>query len=649
MLNAIRKQAGSWIVKILLLLLVASFAVWGIGDIFYSGQRNPVIATVGDSDVHASELANAFSRQLNEAQRRLGTGIDRRRAIQLGLMDQALQDLIARRLIDLRAHEMGLTVDEATLRQMIVDNPLFQSGGRFDRHRFEQILLANGLNEETYLAALRQEAVRSTLTESLTAPITVPETLVESIYSHRNEQRRGQMLRVRAGAIEEVPAPTEADLEAYHAEHEERFRAPEYRAITFVTIEPEDALEEVAVAPEAIESAYEERRARYQTPERRSIEQLVAPERAVIEEAEERIARGARLAEVQQALAAEGLALSELVDIAPGELPAALDAAVFGLAEGEVGEPVESPLGWHLVKLTALDPERVTPLAEVRDEIERELALEEANARLPAFANALDDELAAGATLEAAAAAVGLEVHKVDAVDADGRDPEGERPATLPGWPAMLELAFATPAGETSLVEETREGAFFVLRVDEVIPSRIRPLEEVREEVAAAWRAAQRRDLAKARAEELLARIREARTLEGVATEAGLEPVPIEPVRRADRGTRQGVNRAVVEALFETPEGEVAEEVIEVGGGFAVVATTEVIPADASADAEGLEQLEAELEAEMRGDLLAQFGRALRDAYPVEIHQAELERLRSNDGALPQGTAAPMPHGGMPF
>ena len=141
MLNALRKQAGSWVVKALLMLLVVSFAIWGIGDVFFGGSQNPAVATVGESEISATELANAFNRSLRNLQRagRRARSI-REQAIQLGVMQQALQDLIAQRLIDLRARDMGLAVtddDAARAGHRGSDVP---GGRKFDRARFEQLL-----------------------------------------------------------------------------------------------------------------------------------------------------------------------------------------------------------------------------------------------------------------------------------------------------------------------------------------------------------------------------------------------------------------------------------------------------------------------------------------------------------------------------
>jgi peptidyl-prolyl cis-trans isomerase D len=629
MLNTLRRQAGSWVVKILLLLLVASFAVWGIGDIFYGGGQNPVVAEVGDSEILQSELATEFDRVVENVQRRLGTGIDREQAVQLGLMRQALQDLIARRLVDLRAREMGLAVDDDTLRGMIVENPAFQTAGRFDRSRFEQILLANGLSEEGYLAALRQDVLRGTLTDSIAAPVTAPPALIEALYRHRNEQRRGRMIVVSADAIEDVSEPDDAALAAYHAENEQRYTAPELRRLTYVTLEPEDLAPEIAIAEEEIEATYQARSAQYREPERRVVEQVLAGEEDAIGAVDAAVEEGATLGDAAGEV--EGASFTELGEVRPGQLPSELEDAIFGLNEGEIGAPVRSPFGWHLFRVVEVLPEEVVPLADVRDAIEEELKLEEANEQLPALANALDDELAAGVSLEEAAATLGLEVERIEAIDPSGRGPEGGRIDGIPPDASFLETALVTPAGETSLLEETAGGSYFVLRVDEITPPRLRPVEEVRDQLVEEWQADERRRLARERAAALLDRLGEVARFDEAARQPGYELIEIEPTARSGGASNDSVNGLVVEALFNTSPGALAEEPVEVPAGFAVVTVDEVIGANPADDPETLKRFQAEVEAEMRSDLLSQFSGALRRDFPVTIDDNAVARLTDVD------------------
>ena len=239
---------------------------------------------------------------------------------------------------------------------------------------------------------------------------------------------------VESSSIADVPEPTEEDLQAYHEAHQDRFTAPQYRALTFITLEPKDLVGEVEVSEEQIETEYQARLESYRTPERRTVEQLLASDRETIEAAARRLQEGGSFAEVAEAMSEDGVSFDDLGSVTRGDLPGSVAAAVFEQAEGELAAPVESPFGWHLFRVSRIEPEVVVPLAEVHDELAEELALAEARDRLPALATRLDDELAAGVPLDEAAAAVGLTAKTLAAVDRAGPRYErrrGGRPAAL--------------------------------------------------------------------------------------------------------------------------------------------------------------------------------------------------------------------------
>jgi hypothetical protein len=174
---------------------------------------------------------------------------------------------------------------------------------------------------------------------------------------------------------------------------------------------------------------------------------------------------------------------------------------------------------------------------------------------------------------------------------------------------------------------------------------RLKPVEEVRAELRQAWQDERRRKLARVRAEELREELDGGAAADQVLADSGLETKRIEPVRRDQTGADQGVNQAVVRALFATAPGEVAGDVVELSDGFAVVATDEVIAADPGADPEAVDRLAREMEDEMRSDLIAQFETQLRRDYPVEIDGAAINRLIGSDGLGPTGPAGTLPGG----
>lgn len=279
----------------------------------------------------------------------------------------------------------------------------------------------------------------------------------------------------------------------------------------------------------------------------------------------------------------------------------------------------------------------------MRDELREELALQEARDRLPALANQLDDELAAGTPLADAGNTLGLELKTLAPIDAAGQSAEDVRPELLPPWPEFMRVAFETALNEPSLLEETDAGTYFVLQVDEIVAPRLKAVDEVRDELIAIWQGEQRREKARERAEQILARLNEVASLDSLSGEADLSVSDITPLKRGDQGADQELNPAAVQALFATEPGKIAEAVVDLGDRFAVIATDDIIPADPAADADGVADLEAELENESRNDVLAQFEAALRRDYAIEVDPAALDRLIGTDGVLPVGAAGGLP------
>jgi len=172
--------------------------------------------------------------------------------------------------------------------------------------------------------------------------------------------------------------------------------------------------------------------ARYITPETRSIQQLLAPDEETAAEVNALLEEGTDFAAVAEAL--DGVSFTDLGEIPENGMPAGIGGDAFSINEGEVTDPAQSPFGFHLFKVAAITPEVVTPFEEVRDEIREELALVEAEDRLPDFATQLDDELAAGSNVRDAADAIGVRPETLELIDRQGRNQDGDPVEQLASW-----------------------------------------------------------------------------------------------------------------------------------------------------------------------------------------------------------------------
>lgn len=626
MLNSLRRGAKTWLAKGLFALLILSFAAWGIGDYLQPDPAAPA-AEVGELAISRDEINRDLNRELERMRQRFGDAIDRETAAQLGLIDQVLAQAINRRLLDLEARDLGVRVSDDLVRQRILAEPAFTTPtGQFDRIRFEQTLFANGLSEDAFVAMMRGDLARGMLADTVVVGATAPRTLTRMLYADEAESRVAEIVFLPDEAAGTPPEPTEVQLaEAYEAERE-RWMAPEYRAVTAVLLRPENLMAEVQVSEDRIREHYEMHRGEFVVPGRRTVSQLLFADETVARNAARRIAEGEDFDAVAADVVGKGGERTEIGTVTRDELfPAAVADAAFALEAAGATEPVRSPLGWHILRVSDIEPGHTVPLDEVRDRIRDEAAREIAIDRMFDVGNELEDALAGGASVEDIATRFGLPLLELPPLSRQGQDQAGGRPAELPAVRGFLDTAFATSAGSMSRLVETPEGIYYVLRVRDVVEARQQPLDEVRERVAQRWRAARLHEMGAARAADLAEKVRAGADLQALAAETGLTARTPPPVRRAANAPGERMPASLVRKLFAAQEGAVVVDAMP--DGHVVARLTEVRKADLPAESAELERAREQIGDAMAADVRAQYLEALRGRFGVTVNQNVVRSL----------------------
>ena len=624
MLQAIRSRAGSYVVKILFALLILTFGIWGIGDIFRNRGSDTVVATVGDHGIRAEELQTALRRALEQLSARFGSAIDLQQAKQLGLVDQTLAQLIDRSLIDQEAARLQLDISDDLIRNVITANPSFKGAdGRFDRGLFNAVLATNNLTEDQYVALLRRDIPRNDLLHAVTAGAAAPQPVVDLLYRYRNEERTADIVALPTAGVSDVGQPSEEELKAFYDKHPDLFRAPEYRGFTLVSLDPSDVVKDVEIPEAKLKEEYDQRQDELQIPERRDVEQILAPSEEKAKEAEAALAAGKDWREVATMIAGQDPDAIDLGLMRREEMPSALGEAAFELPLNKPSDPVKTPLGWHILRVVKIEPPVAQTFDEAKAKLEADLARQEAIDRIYKVANKVDDALAGGATLGDAAEKFGLKTTTVEAADVGGHDPQ-DKSVTLPVSAGdVLKLAFATSEGQTSRVTETQDGAIFALHVDKVVPSQVKPLDEVKEKAVAAWQADRRREIVAKQAEELAAAVTPEARLTTAAAAKGLKATTSPPFTRHPENDA-AVPPALVGKLFGAKPGEVVTASDATGS---YVAQLDEVKRPEEVSQSATAGLSHELDTAQQMDLAEEFTRALRARFPVEIHRDALDRF----------------------
>ena len=650
MLDSIRQGVGSWAIKILLGLLILSFAVWGIGDIFLGVGANPAVATVGGKEITATEFVRNYQRDIQDLSNRAGRNVTPDEGREFGLVRQTISRMVIQTMLGETAQGYGLSISDGLIRDAVWSNEAFHDvTGRFDQNRFIQTLGQNGLSEEEFVSSIRLDLTRDQLLSSISVGTFAPGPLVEPIFKHRQEQRVAELAVIDLTTIADPAPPEEPALVRFYEENEARYVAPEYRAVTYVWIAPDALLDEIEVTQDELERIYEARKDSYFTAERREAEQLIYESETDAITARDRLEAGESFDAVAASTGAINQGATDLGSVEWLDLPEDLGDAIFDLSAGAVSDPFESAFGFHVIRVSSIVPEGISPLEEVRDDIESEIKRNRAYDGLDDLVARLEDEMAGGRTLEDAASRVRLTSTRLEAIDRAGRDRQANPVEGIADLERFIETVFSSETGRVSFPQESADGGFFFARVDTVMPEAARPLAEIREGVIIDWALDHKQQQARQQAEAMLAAANAGRSLAELAAANGARVVKSEPLTRTSGRIQPEVSSNLVGQLFDARIGAHVMAATAAVDGFAVARLDEVIEATDVSDNVALVQLRDSLNSSIAQDILAQYQIALQEEVGVSVNQGLLDTIDLNGiPAAGHGGGAPR-HGGMGF
>lgn len=616
MLSLLRQAVGSWVAKIFLGLLVASFAIWGVEGIFLNAGTQSV-ATVGDQTVSTQEFNRQFRRALDDYNRQNGTGLTLAQAVEQGLHYEVLTSLAINALYAEQADRMDLGVSTDKVRREIRSMRGFTNSlGEFDKAQFDYVMRQNGLTEKQFIALIRKDLIKQEMILAITAGATAPEAMVQTIFAHRGEQRMVEYVTLTEQGIGALPDPDDATLKDFHQSNAAMFTAPEMRDVSLLVLSPAALTAEVAVTDEDIAAHYEDHKDGLSEPELRSIERVVFANMDAAQAARTRVEAGESLSKV----GAELTALTEddilRIGVERDELdPAEADIA-FSLDEGAVSQPIETPFGPNLIRVIKIKPAAVPALSEVRDQIEGELKLEKAADLMFDLIETVEDSMAGGSTLEETAEAINVPLKKVSGLDPNGFT-AGMPAQGLPQHDVLIDTVFEQDQGYDSDLTEADDGSYYIVRVDKIEPSALKPFETVRADVKAAWIADQKAD----RLANAAAGFKDGLTAErlpDVAAKVGSAVRVSVPINRFE--PPEGFTRDAIEAIFAA-EGPGAVVDAPLAEGHMLGVITKIEKPDAASAPQAYAQMKRLIDQSFMVDLGAQFQGALEAEYGIELNE----------------------------
>ncbi len=624
MLDSMRKASGGWVAKLLLSLLVLSFAVWGVSSSMMTGAGPRSVIEVGNATVSPVEFRLAYDRQLRSLSQQFGTKLTREQAASLGIDQQVLSQLSAGALLDNLAKDMNLGISKDQLAILTSKDPsFFNASNQFDRGMFERVLREVGMRPEDYLQNRSQVARRQQIVDSSTDSMVAPQAFLDALSVYNGETRDVSYLVLPRRLIEPIPAPDAAKLQTFFEENKADYRHPEYRALRYVKLAPDDMADTIAIADADVRADYDKNLARFTTPEQRTIEQLIFPDRAAAEVALASLSTGKTydnlIADQKKTVVDVTLGTFDKTTVSDKKIG---DAAFAIAAAGGVSPVIDGAFGPLIVRVSSIAPAITKTFDEVKESIRKELAISKASESILDVHDSYEDARAGGDTMQGATQKLDLKTVEIPAVSRAGETPDGQRLETLPEPAALLKLAFDSEVDAELPPISIGATGFLWSEVVSITPSRDATLEEVKARVTADWTSAEADRLIAEKANALLTELKTGKSLIEIATGLALTAETTPGLSRTNQNPTLG--DAGVQAAFGGPQGHKA--VVSSGADGAQILINVDLVSRPEPDAGRVKDEIAPLNTAVSNDLLDQLIGRLRVDTPVKVNQTAINQ-----------------------
>ncbi len=633
MLQSIRERAQGAIAVIIVLFLCLTFAVWGV-ESYLNEARKVVVAEINGDEIELSEYQATFQRLRQRAQAELGDAFDSTVWSQDATKRKALDYLVEERVLTQNVDRARLRLSPEQVAEFLKTSPNFQVDGKFSSERYTQVTSALGFSEQAYEAQARKDlALQQLRTGVVASAFITPQELA------RVEQLEGETRTVGYAVI--VPTDSaketisEQDVSSYFAAHQEDYRVEDKVALEFVELKLEDLAPGVTVSDQELQQYYATHKADFTIEEQRNASHILVQLKADATSAEDAAAKQ-KAAELRK-LVLDGKPFAEVAkaqsdDIGSraeggatglfgrGVMAPEFEQAVFSMQVDDLSEPIKTSFGYHIIRLVEIKPGGVTPLAEVRSEVEQKVRHEKAEELYYETAERFSDTIYEHPdSLAEAAEQLAM---KIETASLQSRAEVA----------AMFSSAVADAVWEPEVLTqglastpvEIGDNRIVAVRVTQYEPSHLPSLDQVQAAVVAELQSRHVRDAAKARGEELLARLKKGEAGSKISAEAGLKWEDFKDAGRED----PRLNRAVLRAAFKAPVEKADDKAhlgVEFGNGnYALVEVSKPTAPASTAEAAAAPRLKQQLFQARSIAAWQDFVSALKSSAKISVHPEKL-------------------------
>ena len=554
MITKLRKAQDTWAAKAILVLTALSFmSLFGISGYLNSAADNRAVIKVNDRVMTQADINLQLDKEIRTAQKIFGdfeVSDEIRNKMLAGIVERNLNSMITEETAD----KFNISISDDLVRSMIFSQPQFlDENGQFSKEQLNYFLSQSNLSEQQYIALLRKELDSRFLVQNPITGYNTPSALVKYVAAAEAQQKVFKYIELNDSDAVIDRDISEDEVNQYYSDFAPEFVEPERRDVDFLTISMNDIAKQIDISDEEIDEYYKNNLSQFVTPETRNVLQMVFDSKEKAVEAKKALDKGEDFYKIAKEMANQTEEETDLDYVSEDMLIGDTGTQVFALAVNDITEPMQSELGWHIMKVTDIKAGAKEDEQKVKKQIAETLANEQVYEVAYDTINQIEDKIGAGSSLADIAQEMGVKIGQIAGLSEFGDAVSvNEDYAALAKNTDFIDTVFSYNQNEISQALETEDGFVFV-KVNKITDSHPQDLKTALPKIKKMWRENEKAAITQELINDVMHDLENGDNMDEVASRYKLKTITTSPLTRSQNFA--DLSQAQMIELFNEPNG----------------------------------------------------------------------------------------------
>ena len=369
MMESLRKHVKGWLGMVIIVGISLSFALVGLQSYTGDGTEQPV-AEVADRKIYQGDVNNAYQQRVSQLKEQYADQYSPDLFSEEALRNESLNQLVQEQLILHTVDSDGYEVSDQAVLKVISELEAFQTNGQFDKSLYEQLLRAKGLTSAGFVQQVKVGLIRDQFVRGIVDTTLVDDSEINDFYRLNNQVRDVEYITLPLESKTKLVSVTDDELQKNYLQNEHLYKTPEQVSVEYVELSLANLMADVNPSEAELRAFYESEKQSFTAEGRRRASHILfdAPSGTPEKESEEKRKLAEEvLLKIQSGEDFTVLAKQYSDDIGSakqggdlgiinkGMMDDVFEKTLSELTVDQSSEVVQTPFGFHIIKLTELE------------------------------------------------------------------------------------------------------------------------------------------------------------------------------------------------------------------------------------------------------------------------------------------------------